>query len=85
MNALDRAHEDDACPADAHTCRIDFQAGWVDLTLAEVSRHAAAALASEQVGTLDPLTLKSGRKQIVHGTADRPLRLNEDEPVLAAA
>ncbi|MFJ6729855.1 hypothetical protein ACIQPQ_33645 [Streptomyces sp. NPDC091281] len=77
-------------PNDAHVavdykCRFEFQAGWVDLTLAEATRSAAVALATEWANSLNPLHLDIEKKQIINSMVDRALRLSEDEPVMAAA
>ncbi|MEV6792781.1 hypothetical protein AB0M87_12410 [Streptomyces sp. NPDC051320] len=70
---------------DDHVCRLDLQAGWVDLTLHEGTKAEAKALATETVNRLNPLRLEIEKSAVFDDMVRRAVDLNEDGPLLAAA
>jgi hypothetical protein len=75
----------DGRPVDDYACRFDFQPGWVDLTLSEVTKAAAKALATETVNRLNPLNLEVEKSAVFGDMVERAFELNEDDPILAGA
>ncbi|MEV0323609.1 hypothetical protein ACIBKX_13595 [Streptomyces sp. NPDC050658] len=78
---------DDDVPAlsEDFAIRLDLRPGWVDLTLHEVSKAEAKALAIRTVNELNPLSLEIEKSAVFDDMAERALNLNEDAPGLAAA
>jgi hypothetical protein len=76
---------DDGRPVDDYACRFDFQPGWVDLTLSEVTKVAAKELATETVNRLNPLNLEVEKSAVFDDMVERAFELNTDNPILAGA
>jgi hypothetical protein len=77
---------DEGRPAiDDYVCRLDLQAGWVDLTLSEGTKAEAKTLARETVNRLNPLRLEIEKGAVFEDMATRAFDLNENGPILAAA
>ncbi|NEA67828.1 hypothetical protein [Streptomyces sp. SID12488] len=66
-------------------CQIDFQPGWIDLTLKEGTKAEAKALATEVVNRLNPLALEIENSAVFDDMVERAVNLNDDVPTLAAA
>ncbi|MFE9767871.1 hypothetical protein ACFYPC_25680 [Streptomyces sp. NPDC005808] len=77
---------DEAAPLAEHfECRFDFQPGWIDLTLHEVTKAEAKALATQVVHSLNPAALEIENSAVFDDMVERALDLNDDLPTLAAA
>ncbi|MEW2162901.1 hypothetical protein AB0912_07860 [Streptomyces sp. NPDC007084] len=79
------APDEPAPLAEDFECRLEFQPGWIDLTLREGTRAEAKALATQVVNSLNPLGLEVEKSAVFDDMVERAVDLNEDIPTLAAA
>ncbi|MFJ2608870.1 hypothetical protein ACIO13_28405 [Streptomyces sp. NPDC087425] len=79
------APEDVAPLEEPFECTLDFQPGWIDLTLREGTKAEATVLARKVVNSLNPLGLEIEKSAAFDDMVDRAVDLNENMPTLAAA
>ncbi|MDJ0464424.1 hypothetical protein [Streptomyces sp. H27-C3] len=70
---------------DDYACRLDFQSGWVDLTMQEGTRAEAESLVKKAVAQFNPLKMVVQEASLVKELTDRALEAYEDGPILVAA
>ncbi|WP_432188852.1 hypothetical protein [Streptomyces sp. Tue6028] len=79
------AHDDPPVLLEPYECSIEFQPGWIDLTLREGTKTEARARATEIVRRLDPHAPDIQSASVIDDMVERALSLDEDAPTLAAA
>ncbi|OON78392.1 hypothetical protein [Streptomyces tsukubensis] len=77
--------QDPAPLEEGFVCHLDFEPGWVDLTLADVTKEGATALAVATANQLNPLSLEIQKQAVIDDMTDRALERNVDLPVMVAA